>query len=68
LDLFASGWDLTSDELMVEDRTGLHLIYVQTVADIENGWITVPREVLKQLTAYQSQGNKKDVSKIPKTN
>jgi sorting nexin-17 len=46
---------------MVEDRTGLHLIYVQTVSDIENGWILVPREVLKQLTSFQSQGNKKDV-------
>lgn len=45
----------------MDDRVGLHMLYVQMVSDIENGWIVVPKEVLKQLTALQSQGSKKDV-------
>jgi len=45
----------------MEDRDALHLVYVQTVSDIENGWISVPREVLKKLTVLQSDGNKKEV-------
>lgn len=57
-----SGWDLSHDDLLMDDRIGLHMLYVQMVSDIENGWIIVPKEVLKQLTALQSQGNKKDVS------
>ncbi|CAG7816069.1 unnamed protein product [Allacma fusca] len=53
-------WDLSVDDLIIEDKVGLHLIYVQTVSDIENGWIAVPKESLKQLTSLQSHGNKRD--------
>ena len=50
------------DDLIIQDSIGLHLIYVQTVSDIENGWILVPKESLKNLTSLQSQANKRDVS------
>lgn len=64
MDLKCSNWDLTNDDLLMDDRVGLHMLYVQMVSDIENGWIVVPKEVLKQLTALQSQGSKKDVNTV----
>ena len=60
---FYSTWDLSVDDLIIQDSIGLHLIYVQTVSDIENGWILVPKESLKHLTSLQSQANKHDVRK-----
>ncbi|ODM99979.1 Sorting nexin-17 [Orchesella cincta] len=59
------GWDLSHDDLLMDDRVGLHMLYVQMVSDIENGWIIVPKEVLvKQLTALQSQGSKKEYVRV----
>jgi sorting nexin-17 len=51
-------WDNSKDEMLMDDRVGLHLLYVQTVSDIENGWISVPKEHLKALTVLQSRGEK----------
>jgi len=51
-------WDNSKDDVLMEDRVGLHLLYVQTVSDIENGWISIPKEHLKTLTVLQSHGEK----------
>uniref|UniRef100_UPI00398E7375 sorting nexin-17 isoform X7 n=1 Tax=Pristiophorus japonicus TaxID=55135 RepID=UPI00398E7375 len=56
-----SYWDSAYDNDVMENRVGLNLLYVQTVADIERGWILVNKEQHRQLKSLQEKGSKKEV-------
>jgi len=49
------------------DRVALNLLYVQTVGDIEQGWIICDEETKQQLAALQSKGAKREVCQSPST-
>ncbi|XP_076039962.1 sorting nexin-17-like [Oratosquilla oratoria] len=60
-------WDSSIDEEVMEDRVGLNLLYVQTVADVERGWILASREVQRQLAALQAKGAKREYLDVART-
>lgn len=45
----------------MSDRVGLNLLYMQTVQDVERGWILTNHEIQRQLAALQAKGAKKEV-------
>ena len=53
-------WDSHYDDELLEDKVGTNLLYVQTVADLENGWIMAPKATLRQLQQLQSKGSRKE--------
>ncbi|XP_041043380.1 sorting nexin-17 isoform X5 [Carcharodon carcharias] len=55
-----SYWDTAYDNDVMENRVGLNLLYAQTVADIERGWILVNKEQHRQLKSLQEKGSKKE--------
>lgn len=56
-----SYWDPAYDEELMSDRIALNLIYTQTVADIERGWILCGKETQAQLASLQARGAKREV-------
>ncbi|KAJ6661259.1 hypothetical protein lerEdw1_015396 [Lerista edwardsae] len=56
-----SYWDSAYDEDVMEQRVGLNLLYAQTVADIERGWILASKEQHRQLKSLQEKVSKKEV-------
>lgn len=48
----------------MSDRVGLNLLYMQTVQDVERGWILTNHEIQRQLAALQAKGAKKEVQCI----
>lgn len=59
--LFSSYWDPSIDQEVMSDRVGLNLLYMQTVQDVERGWILTNHEIQRQLAALQAKGAKKEV-------
>ncbi|TRZ01331.1 hypothetical protein DNTS_025524, partial [Danionella cerebrum] len=55
-----SYWDMAYDGDVMDDRVGLNLLYVQTMADVERGWILANKEQHKQLKSLQEKGSKKE--------
>uniref|UniRef100_UPI00398EE8B7 sorting nexin-17 isoform X6 n=1 Tax=Pristiophorus japonicus TaxID=55135 RepID=UPI00398EE8B7 len=62
-----SYWDSAYDNDVMENRVGLNLLYVQTVADIERGWILVNKEQHRQLKSLQEKGSKKEFISLAQT-
>nr|CAI5833830.1 unnamed protein product [Callosobruchus analis] len=48
-----SYWDTSYDFELMTDPIALNLIYVQTVTEIEKGWILATKETKAHLTTYQ---------------
>lgn len=46
------------------DRIALNLLYIQTVCDVEKGWIVASKDVKEQLCNLQARGNKKEYLEI----
>lgn len=44
----------------MRDRIALNLLYIQTVSDIEKGWIVASLDTKEQLANLQARGNKKE--------
>ncbi|XP_007891171.1 sorting nexin-17 isoform X1 [Callorhinchus milii] len=62
-----SYWDSMYDNDIMENRVGLNLLYVQTVSDIERGWILVNKEQHRQLKSLQEKGSKKEFIGLAQT-
>nr|XP_034966227.1 sorting nexin-17 [Zootoca vivipara] len=60
-----SYWDSAFDDDVMEQRVGLNLLYAQTVADIERGWILANKEQHRQLKSLQEKVSKKEVGWDP---
>ncbi|XP_058459397.1 sorting nexin-17 [Malaya genurostris] len=64
-----SYWDMNYDLELMRDRIALNLLYIQTMSDVERGWIITSRDLSEQLTDLQAQGNKREyldiVRKLP---
>lgn len=62
-----SYWDMAYDADVMDNRIGLNLLYAQTVADIERGWILVNKEQHRQLKSLQEKGSKKEFIHLGQT-
>lgn len=62
-----SYWDSAYDNDVMENRIGLNLLYAQTVADIERGWVLVNKEQHRQLKSLQEKGSKKEFIGLAQT-
>ncbi|XP_053107170.1 sorting nexin-17 isoform X2 [Hemicordylus capensis] len=62
-----SYWDSAYDEDVMEQRVGLNLLYAQTVADLERGWILASKEQHRQLKSLQEKVSKKEFIRLAQT-
>nr|XP_060610800.1 sorting nexin-17 [Anolis sagrei ordinatus] len=62
-----SYWDSAYDDDVMEQRVGLNLLYAQTVADIERGWILANKEQHRQLKSLQEKVSKKEFIRLAQT-
>ena len=62
-----SYWDSAYDDDVMENRVDLNLLYAQTVADIEHGWILVTKEQHQQLKSLQEKVSKKEFLRLAQT-
>lgn len=51
----------------MRDRIALNLLYIQTVSDIEKGWIVASLDTKEQLANLQARGNKKEYLDIARS-
>jgi len=59
-----SYWDPAYDDELAVDRVALNLIYTQTVADLERGWILCTKDTQARLASLQARGAKKEYLEI----
>ena len=56
-----ASWDPQIDEELMSHAATLNLLYVQTVAEVERGWVRADPETKRQLARMQARGAKKEV-------
>ncbi|XP_046674043.1 sorting nexin-17 [Homalodisca vitripennis] len=62
-----SYWDPAYDDELAGDRVALNLMYLQTVSDLERGWILCNQETQAQLASLQARGAKKEYLEVART-
>lgn len=62
-----SYWDINFDSELMNDPIALNLLYVQTVAELEKGWIICTRDTRLHLTNLQAKLAKKDYIRFAAT-
>lgn len=62
--IYFSYWDPCYDMDVMSDRVSLDLLYLQTIQDIDLGWITVNSQTRDILNSHESRKEKKEVSLI----
>ncbi|KAF5281169.1 hypothetical protein FQR65_LT14849 [Abscondita terminalis] len=65
--LRTSYWDSNYDLELMTDPVALNLLYVQTVSDIERGWIICSNDVKMELVQFQARLEKKEFVDIART-
>ena len=59
-----SCWDATIDDALLSEQSTLNLLYIQTVADIERGWVVTSAETKQQLALMQARGSKRQFMEV----
>lgn len=54
-------WDIGYDFKLMNNEVAMNLLYIQAVAEIQWGWISITDELKNQLTVLQKHGKKKEV-------
>lgn len=62
-----SYWDSDYDLELMSNSVALNLLYVQTVSDVERGWILCSKDTQSQLTSLQARGAKKEYVELART-
>lgn len=57
-------WDPNYDSDVMRDRIALNLLYIQSISDMERGWVIAGGESRQRLSALQVSGNKHEYMKI----
>lgn len=57
-------WDSNYDLDLMRDRIALNLVFIQSVSDMERGWIIASAETRQRLSALQAAGNKHEYINI----
>ena len=59
-----SSWDSSIDDVLLSEQSTLNLLYIQTVADLERGWIVTSEETKQQLALMQARGSKRQYMEV----
>lgn len=62
-----SSWDASIDDRLLTEQTTLNLLYIQTVADIERGWILTSADTKQQLALMQARGSKRQFMEVARS-
>ncbi|KDR21557.1 sorting nexin-17 [Zootermopsis nevadensis] len=62
-----SYWDPGYDLELMSNQVALNMLYVQTVADVERGWVLSSKETKHQLASLQARGAKKEYLDLART-
>ena len=62
-----SSWDPSIDDVLLSEQSTLNLLYIQTVADLERGWIVTSAETKQQLALMQARGSKRQYMEVART-
>ncbi|UYV78387.1 SNX17 [Cordylochernes scorpioides] len=62
-----SYWDMGYDTEVSRDPAGLHLLYVQAVAEVEWGWLRAGPDSRQQLDSLQARGAKKEYLQLARS-
>lgn len=62
-----SYWDSNYDSELIMDPVALNLVYVQTVTEVEKGWISCTRDIKSQLANFQSKLAKREYIELART-
>lgn len=57
-------WDQSVADVLYEDQIALNLLYIETIADIKRGWISVDDEVADDLAQFRAQKQREEFLKI----
>lgn len=60
-----SYWDPCYDVNLMIDRMSLDLLYLQTIEDLDLGWITADPQTKEILASYEAKKQKKEVGENP---
>lgn len=61
---FYSFWDPCYDVNLMIDRVSLDLLYLQTIEELDLGWITADPQTKEMLATYESKKQKKEVGEL----
>ncbi|KAK7091969.1 sorting nexin-17-like isoform X2 [Littorina saxatilis] len=62
-----SYWDSSLDDELLDNKVTLNLLFVQTVNDLERGWILATPDQLKHMKKLVSRGSKKEYLRFSRT-
>lgn len=62
-----SYWDPCYDVNLMMDRVSLDLLYLQTIEDLDLGWLTADPQTKELLSAHESKKQKKEYLELAKT-
>lgn len=65
--IFSSYWDPDYDLELMSNPVALNLLYVQTVSEVERGWILCSKEIQMQLASLQARGAKREYVELART-
>lgn len=64
--LSRSSWDAEIDAELFKNKTCLNMLYIQTLSDVEHGWLQASQDVRKQLASMQARGAKLEYMELAK--
>jgi len=62
-----SSWDASLDDRLLAEQPTLNLLFIQTVVDMERGWILPSAETKQQLALMQARGSKRQYMEVART-
>ena len=62
-----SSWDASLDDVLLAEASTLNLLYIQTLADLERGWVLTSAETKQQLALMQARGSKRQYMEVART-
>ena len=62
-----SSWDASLDDVLLAEQSTLNLLYIQTLADLERGWVLTSAETKQQLALMQARGSKRQYMEVART-
>merc|ERR1740131_118335 len=62
-----SSWDASLDDRLLAEQPTLNLLFIQTVVDMERGWILPSAETKQQLALLPARGSKRQYMEVART-
>ena len=62
-----SSWDTSLDDRLLAEQPTLNLLFIQTVVDMDRGWVLPSAETKQQLALMQARGSKRQFMEVART-